>query len=229
MTASTNLDARAGAPGDVFTADEQTAGRGRLDHRWLSAPGVNLMMSVVLPVGGIPLERAATLPLVVGLAVQSAVAKLLPGSSVAIKWPNDVYVVDRKIAGILCERVGDNVVAGMGVNVNQTVFVPEIAARATSLACEVPVGTSFEVPRVRNLVLDELDRVFARWRTDGFAALHARYAAVDWLKGRRVAVMQTDSDKTPVSGLCGGVQVDGTLRVGDVSIYAGEAHVVSES
>ena len=72
-TESTNLDARAGKHRDVFTADHQTAGRGRLDHKWLSPPGTNLMMSVVLSVEGLEPEQVATLPLVVGLAVVKAV------------------------------------------------------------------------------------------------------------------------------------------------------------
>ena len=77
-TASTNLDARAGRHGDVFTADFQTAGRGRLDHKWLSAPGENLMLSAVLDVGDCPPDRVATLPLVVGLAVIAGLSPLLP-------------------------------------------------------------------------------------------------------------------------------------------------------
>ena len=68
-TASTNLDAREGRHRDVFTADFQTAGRGRLDHTWSSPPGTNLLMSVVLAVDGLAPERVATLPLVAGLAV----------------------------------------------------------------------------------------------------------------------------------------------------------------
>ena len=72
VTTSTNLDAREGAPGDVFTADEQTAGRGRLDHRWLSPPGKNLMMSVVFDVDGLAPEHVSTFPLMVGLAVRDA-------------------------------------------------------------------------------------------------------------------------------------------------------------
>ena len=132
VTESTNLDARAGKPGDVFTADEQTAGRGRLDHTWLSQPGKNLMMSVVLDVSGIAAPEVATLPLVVGLAAATATSLLLMRQT-WIKWPNDVLIYNRKLAGILCERHGDNVIAGVGINVNQKVFAPEIALRATSL------------------------------------------------------------------------------------------------
>ena len=222
VTRSTNLDARAGVPGDVFTADEQTAGRGRLDHRWLSAPGANLMLSAVLDVADLPPEQVATLPLAVGLAVHAAIARFLPGGEIRLKWPNDVLVGGRKIAGILCERNGDGVIAGVGVNVNQTAFAPEIADRATSLARE---GASTSVAEMRDAVLAELDRVHGTWRTAGFAALQARYAEVDFLKGRNVSVRQTDDDEAPLTGLCAGVQVDGTLCVGGRPVYAGEAHV----
>ena len=223
VTRSTNLDARGGAPGDVFTADEQTAGRGRLDHRWLSAPGENLMLSAVLDVADLPPEQVATLPLAVGLAVHAAVARFLaPGREVRLKWPNDVLVDGRKAAGILCERDGDRVVAGVGVNVNQTAFAPEIADRATSLACE---GAAVSVSAVRDALLAELAAVYAVWREGGFAALLPRYAAVDFLKGRTVSVRQTDADEAPLTGVCTGVQADGTLRVAGRPVYAGEAHV----
>ncbi len=223
VTESTNLDARAGVPGDVFTADEQTAGRGRLDHKWLSQPGSNLMMSVVLDVAEMPTDQVATLPLAVGLAVHAAVARFLSAEKcIALKWPNDVLVERRKIAGILCERHGDRVIAGVGVNVNQIVFAPEIAARATSLAVE---GCTATVIEVRDALLDELGEIYAIWRDQGFAALHARYAEVDALKGRTISVRQTDDDAAPLTGVCGGVQSDGTLRVADQQVFAGEAHI----
>ena len=73
VTGSTNKDALGGKPGDVFTADYQTAGRGRLDHQWLSPSGENLMMSAVIGVANVPPEEGATLPLVVGLAVAKTI------------------------------------------------------------------------------------------------------------------------------------------------------------
>ena len=136
-TDSTNADARDGRPGDVFAADFQTAGRGRLDHRWLAPPGVNLMFSAVLDVAGREPAEVATLPLAVGLAVAQALASLPAWQAspprLAIKWPNDVLAEGRKLAGILCERNGDAVIAGIGLNVNQTEFAHELAARAVSL------------------------------------------------------------------------------------------------
>jgi len=213
-TESTNLDARAGVPGDVFTAREQTAGRGRLDHRWLARPGENLTFSVVLSAAGVPPEEVMTLPLVVGLAVRRVTGG-------AVKWPNDVLVDGRKIAGILCERNGDNVICGIGVNVNQTVFPAEIAARATSL--RLVRGDAQDLDAVLAALLAELGALYETWRAGGFAAVYAELAAHDALKGAVVSVRQTDGDPAPVEGLCGGIGVDGALLVAGRPVYAGEA------
>ena len=255
-TASTNLDARAGRHGDVYTADFQTAGRGRLDHKWLSPPGTNLMMSAVLSVGGLSPaagglspEAVATLPLVVGLAVVQAVRGLLSpieAQNVTLKWPNDVLIGGRKVAGILCERNGDAVIVGIGINVKQRVFPQELADKAISLGsvptflagsvpnCEgsvpsssvgpVPTGMG-PVPRVREAVLETLGRLYETWREKGFAAVYPAIREVDFLRGQALAVRQTDDDAEPVRGICGGIQSDGSLLVGETSVYAGEAHV----
>lgn len=241
-TASTNLDARAGAHGDVYTADFQTAGRGRLDHKWQSPPGANLMMSAVLSAGGLSPESVATLPLVVGLAVVQAIRGLLPvaeAPKVALKWPNDVLIGGRKVAGILCERNGETVIVGVGINVKQRVFPPELADKAISLG-SVPRSSLGSVPRssagpvpnftgsvpmVREAVLGALERLYETWRDRGFAAVYPAIRAVDFLRGQALAVRQTDDDATPVRGLCGGIQSDGALLVGETRVYAGEAHV----
>ena len=263
-TVSTNLDAREGVHGDVFTADYQTAGRGRLDHKWLSPPGANLMMSAVLDVGGLSPESLTTLPLVVGLAVAQAVGRFLgsvpngqgcgersprtpPAEGVdkpLLKWPNDVLVGGKKISGILCERHGDCVIAGIGVNVKQRKFAPEIAKRATSLESlgSVPRQRDGEgsprtppmdaggvsVVAVRDAVLERLGALCEVWRSEGFAAVYPAIQAIDCLRGQTLSVRQVDDDKEPIRGVCGGIQPDGSLRVGETDVYAGEAHVESE-
>ena len=228
VTGSTNADALEGASGDVFTADFQTAGRGRLDHRWLSQPGECLMMSAVIGVEGQSPDEIAALPLVVGLAVADMVAGFLPGTgdSVRIKWPNDVLVAERKICGILCERKGDRVIAGIGLNVNQRMFPDEISGRATSLCMELDRKGALRLDEVRDAVLDRLGTALCVWRRDGFAALLPKIARFDFLKGRTVCVRRTDDDAAPASGECGGIQPDGSLLVGGERIFAGEAHVL---
>ena len=226
-TASTNLDARAGTHGDVFTADFQTAGRGRLDHKWLSPPGTNLMMSVVLSVEGLSPEQVSTLPLVAGLAVAEGLSPFVAkGLSPRLKWPNDVLVGGRKLSGILCERQGDLVVVGVGVNVGQRDFPSELAGRATSLAI-LGVGEAPTCSSVRDGILSKLAELYSLWRANGFAAVYPQVAAIDCLKGRELSVLQTDDDSRPVTGVCGGILPDGSLDAGGVRIYAGEAHVLS--
>lgn len=217
-TASTNLNAREGRHGDVFTADYQSAGRGRLDHKWLAPKGANLLMSAVLEVAALEPEQVATLPLVVGLAV----ARALDG---AIKWPNDVFLDGKKVSGILCERKDDVVIAGIGVNVLKREWPAELADRAISL--EERGGRTPSVAGVRSAVLRELRRCYGKWRRGGFAAVYDEIAARDFLKGRTVSVVQTDDDASPVTGICGGIGPDGTLSVGGTKVHAGEAHVKS--
>lgn len=222
-TSSTNIDARGGKPGDVFSADYQSAGRGRLDHKWLSAAGVNLMMSAVLDVSGLDPDRVSTLPLAVGLGVVRGVAAFVRGEDVRLKWPNDVLIGRRKIAGILCERNGDAVIVGIGVNVRKQVFPPEIADKAISIAEAARDVPSLEM--VRDAVLEELAEVYLRWKEKGFVSLFSQIREIDFLKGRVLSVRQTDDDKEPVRGISGGILEDGSLDVGGVKVFAGEAHV----
>ena len=231
VTESTNKDALGGEPGDVFTADVQTAGRGRLDHKWLSPPGENLMMSAVVDVADVPPQEIATLPLVAGLSVAEAVKGVfakhgggLLAEALKVKWPNDIHVHGRKICGILCERSGDNVIAGIGVNVNQTVFPAEISARATSLRMETE--EVLRVDDVRDAVLERLSENVKRWRIGGFAVLLPELSGFDCLKGRHVTVRRTDDDAFPASGICGGIRPDGTLDLAGEAISAGEAHIL---
>lgn len=222
-TLSTNTDARAGRHGDVFTADFQTAGRGRLDHKWLSDRGENLMMSAVLDVAALDVAHAATLPLAAGLAVVKTVSAFLGAEAdVKLKWPNDVYVTGLKIAGILCERVGDNVIVGIGINVRQKRFPEEILTRATSLELN---GSLASVDEVRDALLKNLSAVYEVWGDGGFEAVYPEISAVDWLKDREVSVMQTDGDSEPISGRCGGIAPDGSLIIDGRSVWAGEAHI----
>ena len=226
VTASTNADAHHGKPGDVFTADFQTAGRGRLDHVWKSCAGKNLMMSAVVDVSGLEPERVATFPLVVGLSVCEAVERMGQSLQALLKWPNDVLVGGRKLAGILCERFGDSVIAGVGVNVGEREFPSDIADRATSLSLLLPAGAVPAVDEVRDAVLERLAANLPAWRERGLAAHLPRLAARDCLTGREIAVLRTDGDAEPARGACGGIAEDGSLIVAGERIYAGEAHVL---
>ncbi len=124
-TGSTNADlstaARAGAaPGAVLVAEEQTAGRGRLDRSWHSQPGAALTFSVLLRPGGVPPAARGWLPLLTGVAVADAI-EAQTGVGVTLKWPNDVLAggeAPGKLAGILAEQAADAIVVGVGLNVS---------------------------------------------------------------------------------------------------------------
>jgi BirA family transcriptional regulator, biotin operon repressor / biotin---[acetyl-CoA-carboxylase] ligase len=162
-TASTNADlaarARAGeAAGAVLLAEEQTAGRGRLDRSWVAPPRSSVLLSVLLRPASPP-TTWTMLPFVAGVAVAEAV-RSVSKLQAALKWPNDVLVDGRKLGGILVERVDTAVVVGIGVNVS----VRE---------AELPVPTATSVALAggvadREVLAIEVLRAFARrydaWR-----------------------------------------------------------------
>jgi BirA family biotin operon repressor/biotin-[acetyl-CoA-carboxylase] ligase len=217
--------ARAGAAeGTCVIAEAQTAGRGRLGRTWHSPPGVNLYCSIVLrpplPPGAVP-----QLALVAGVAVAAAVADAV-ALAPSIKWPNDVLVRGRKVAGVLTELEAEVervrfVVVGIGVNLNGTVFPPELADRATSLALEA--GRPVDRAAFTGRLLAALEDRYARFLAGGFAALRAEWEACSALTGETVRVTGPEGE---VWGCVLGVDDDGALRLrtaaGERRIVAGE-------
>lgn len=227
VTASTNEDALKGVHGDVFTADFQTAGRGRGEHTWLLEKRCGLAMSVVLDVADLSPEYVATSALVAGLAVAKGVETF--GVDARIKWPNDVYANNKKLSGILCRRNSDVIIIGIGVNVKQKSFPDEISSRAVSLSM---LGVDVEIERVRDLVLNELGTLYDVWKREGVknpehasfpSSIKTAIDSRDMLKGHEISIMQTDDDRKPVYGVCGGISNDCALIVDGKRIYSGEA------
>ena len=168
-TGSTNADAaaaaRAGeAAGLVIIAEHQSAGRGRLDRRWEAPPRSALLLSAVLRPGP-PVATWPLLPLLVGAAVAEAV-RAGAGLDAVVKWPNDVLVDGRKLAGILVERVDDVVVIGVGLNVSvRQGELPVPTATSVAIAGGV---TDREV--LAKEILRALERRYRRWSdADGVA------------------------------------------------------------
>lgn len=194
VTGSTNdnalLAARSGAPhGSLFVADEQTAGRGRRGNTWLAAPGESLLFSVLLR-PQLELAQASAFTLAVGLALRDAVASLLTESA-QIKWPNDLYVNGKKLAGILVESQlqGERlqaVIVGIGLNVATRDFPPEIAARATSLAMLGAVDVERE--SLLQEILNALALRLETYQSTGIAGILEELNAADALRGKRLRV-----------------------------------------
>jgi BirA family biotin operon repressor/biotin-[acetyl-CoA-carboxylase] ligase len=162
-TGSTNSDllaaARDGAPeGTVLAAEVQTAGRGRLDRRWICPPRAALSFSVLLRPDGVPAVARGWIPLLAGVAVAAGL-RAQAGLDARLKWPNDVLVGGAKIAGILAEQAGDAIVLGTGINV--TTRRDELPVpHATSV---VLAGAAPDREQLLVAVLGELETWYRRW------------------------------------------------------------------
>lgn len=221
--------AKEGAPhGAAWITEEQTAGRGRQGRAWVSPRGENLLFSVLMRVA-CPPARLPPVALVAGLAVRDAVARAAPSADVKIKWPNDVLVGKRKVAGVLVEAVTagsrvEAVIVGVGLNVHTRTFPEEIADRATSVALLAP-----EMPPDRGAILAD---VLATLDGDvhvvlgrGLGLVRARIDGADALRGHRVRSDGGDE------GIASGIDDDGRLLVrrddGVLARWsAGEVHLV---
>ena len=214
---------REGAPhGAVVTADAQTAGRGRRGRSWVSPPGENLYVSVVLRPDAVRDDFSA-----IGLAVGVGLAAGLPGD-VELKWPNDLLLGGRKVGGILCESrwLGPrpDVVIGFGINVHQRAFDPSIETVATSLALQ---GHETERAKLLAGLLLALEDAVDTFVAEGFAAVRSRYEGRCGMLGRTVSVALGDET---VQGVAESIDDGGALclrgedrslrrvEVGDVSV-----------
>jgi BirA family biotin operon repressor/biotin-[acetyl-CoA-carboxylase] ligase len=236
VVGSTNDRARelaaAGAPhGTVVVAEEQTAGRGRQGRRWLAPRGRALTFSVVIEVGRpeqLDAGDAALLPVAAGVAVAEACEAVAPVRC-RLKWPNDVWIGDRKLAGILIEaRPGEGwAVIGIGINVDTDAHElgPELREAATSLR----IASKAPVPRdaVFEVLLERLgDRLRLLGGGDAETLLRA-FRDRDALLERRIA--WTAGDRRRV-GKAEGIDDSGNLIVltddgGRVVLQAGEVHL----
>ncbi len=215
VTGSTNSDAlelgRTGKPeGTVVIAEEQTAGRGRLGRTWESARGVNLYLSLLLRPDIVPAE-APQLSLVAGVAVALTVEE--EGLDCSIKWPNDIVVGGKKLAGILTEIEAETdrvacVVVGIGINLNSnlTHFPDALHDIATTILVES--GTTIDRAAFAARLLGHFERCYDLFLREGFAAVAPEWERRSVLKGREVTV---SGSREEFSGTCVGIDTDGAL------------------
>ncbi len=241
LTDSTNARARelveAGAPhGTVITATEQTAGRGRQGRTWTAPPDKALLYSAILR----PLdERHLLLPLAVPLAVCDTAEELEPGVNCQVKWPNDIWVEGRKLAGVLIEAKPQDGWAVIGVGINLSIapdeFPPDLRETAISLfgSSEAGRGESRRellakvspprLPPTRLTATRVLNRHLTRWVAADPQETLAAWRSRDALRGRQISWQDGE-------GVADGIEDSGDLVVvaagGDrVVLGAGEVHL----
>jgi BirA family biotin operon repressor/biotin-[acetyl-CoA-carboxylase] ligase len=189
--------------GAVAVCDEQTAGRGRLGRGWEAPSGAAVLCSVLLRPAA--KHRPAELSLVGGMAAADAVERTL-GLAVQIKWPNDVMVNRRKVAGVLAELRDAAVVLGIGINVNQTREQLPSDARTPAASLRTVDGVSRDRGPILALLLERLELQYELWQAGGIDAIYDSLGARDFLRGRKVAV-------DGVSGYAVGIDHEGRLEI----------------
>jgi BirA family biotin operon repressor/biotin-[acetyl-CoA-carboxylase] ligase len=238
-TDSTNTRARelaaARAPhGTVVTADEQTAGRGRQGRTWTAPPGSALLYSAILR----PLEpRHSVLPLAVALAVCETAERLRPEIACKVKWPNDIHLEGRKLAGILIEARPQDGWAVLGVGLNLTIapesFPPDLRDKATSLLHPAdptrPVGPHNRQDDMRADRASEASAALSE-ALSGWLDADPEHVLTAWRK--RDALLGREVSWEKGTGVADGIDERGYLvvRLADgerVALGAGDVHLTS--
>ena len=204
--------------GTVVVAESQTEGRGRLSRQWFSPPGVNLYCSIVIrkPIGNDRLtEWLSWLPLMTALAAAESI-ELVASANVAVKWPNDLLLGERKVGGILCESgTGTQSepfqVIGIGLNVNgdRNDFPEGLRETATTIYQET--GRYVERNRLLTQLLYELEACVEEFESRGSERIALAYRQRCSTIGKTVKATLTDGKE--FVGLAETIEQDGALRV----------------
>ena len=237
-TASTNHDAKmaasSGCPhGHTIVADEQTEGRGRLDHAWISPSGINIYVSIVLK-PNVPTSIFPQIPIICAIALHQALVGMEPSLNISLKWPNDLLLTEnrRKISGILCEGVTTKerslaVVAGIGINVNGSLEDFSENLRHTAGSLKMATGRAWSREQVLAVFLNRFEIIFDEWQEAQSLQLFMDYwNRHDLLAGQRISVVQ---DSKTEEGVAIGMDDEGRLLLeisGNVKlIHAGDVHL----
>ncbi|NIO09917.1 MAG: biotin--[acetyl-CoA-carboxylase] ligase [Deltaproteobacteria bacterium] len=204
--------AQQGAPeGDIIVAEGQTQGKGRVGRSWISPPYLNLYFSIILR-PTLPPSSTPQITLMSAVALAETVQHFLQFSP-EIKWPNDILVGGKKLAGILteshCEPHGvAHVVVGIGVNLNfpKELMPEEIRNMATSF--QILKGRTMDRNAFTSRLIQDLDRCYGILEERGFPELADRWESFFALRGRRVKVEMPDG---VVQGKAIGIDLDGAL------------------
>jgi biotin-[acetyl-CoA-carboxylase] ligase BirA-like protein len=195
--------------GAVAATDRQTGGKGRHGRPWTAPAGTSILVSLMLHPP--PERHLPELSLAAALATAEAIEGAT-GLSLQIKWPNDVMLNRRKVAGILCELADGAVVCGIGMNVNQTRDELPLESPTEPGSLRTLTGRTYDRAPLLGSLLFRLERIYDGWRHGGLADLYGEIGARDFLRGRRITVNGEDAVATQI------------LRDGRLEIALGNGH-----
>ncbi len=203
-----------GAPeGTIVIAEEQTSGRGRLNREWHSAKYTGIWMSIILRPNLLP-QQAPQLTLIAAVAVVQAIEELTPLIP-QIKWPNDILINGKKITGILTELQAESdrinsVIIGIGNNVNQESFPPELESIASSLLIEG--GAKVNRAGLIQRLLTKLETLYDLYLKEGFYPIKLLWESYAINIGKRITARML---KETIEGKAIGITDDGVLLLED--------------
>jgi BirA family biotin operon repressor/biotin-[acetyl-CoA-carboxylase] ligase len=207
MTEAARLAARGCCSGTAVVAEQQLLGQGRLGRSWHSEKESGLYVSVVLRLA-LPAETMPALTLALGLATAEAVTQST-GVGCDLRWPNDVLAGGKKCAGILTQLVEGAIIAGIGINVNQTSFPAELAEIATSL--RMVSGRQHSREELLAALLEAVDAFAAVLVMEGKEKILDLFErSSSYARGRRVRVERPEG---PLEGVTDGLDASGFLLV----------------
>lgn len=216
--------------GTVVIADRQTAGRGRMRRSWYSPPGTNLYFSLLLSPDTAP-AKAPQLALITAVALIKILKNKFPGLLPTVKWPNDILLHGRKLAGILCEMQtrGDRacqVIIGVGVNVNGRSETYDDNLRDNAISLLDATGRVSSRQELIADILTELEACYELWMESGLEPFIAFLDKNSAIRDRRITVFMQSRE---ITGIARGLSHDGRLQLetpgGTLLLSSGEVHV----
>lgn len=210
--------------GSVVLTYHQKAGKGQKGNHWEAKPGLNLTFSLICHPTFLPIDRMFELSKITCLAVKACVEQWLPQQEVWIKWPNDVLLDGKKVAGILIENQLEGIqiqssIIGIGLNINQKLFSSHIANSATSMT--LVAGQTFELEKVLQSFLLIFDDYYSQLQQGQYSSIDHAY--LKQLFGYQEAIPIIIGDRrivTPIIGVDKGgrmaLMIDGKMQYFDI-------------
>lgn len=186
------LSQKKGPHGTLLIADEQTAGKGRLQRKWIAEKGKNLTFTLIL-YPEFSQKKFSTLSFAAALAVADSV-EIITKLYCEYKWPNDILINGKKICGMLLESVGRKIALGIGVNVNQEEFPPDLLQKATSLKIEL--GRDVDCAILLKKILEELESRYEQLSCFPSSTIIEEWKKKSLLFGKKITVLESEFSYT---------------------------------
>jgi BirA family biotin operon repressor/biotin-[acetyl-CoA-carboxylase] ligase len=189
--------------GTVIMAESQTAGRGQQQNRWHSEPFKNLTFSLLLKPTFLPLHQQYELTRAISIGVVSALQRAT-GQNIQIKWPNDIYYGDKKLGGILIENIVQgtqikNSVIGIGLNVNQDVFPPEVPNPAS---VKQILHKDYDLTLLLSQICGDIEAWYLKLKACKYTEIQQQYLAnLYWLNQEREYLADGETFKGTITGV----------------------------